>query len=55
MSEFRAASRELMLDMIHLVGLPGGREVEELSRDVYELKKKIKAMDAQIKKMQKEK
>ncbi|GAB6095822.1 hypothetical protein JCM14469_20750 [Desulfatiferula olefinivorans] len=52
MSEFRAAGRELMLDLIHLSGLPCGREVEELSRNVYELKKKIKAMDAQIKKMQ---
>lgn len=53
MGEYRAASRELVLDLIHLSGLPFGREVEELSKDVFDLKKKIKTMEAQMKKMEK--
>lgn len=52
MGEFRAASRELILDMIHLAGLPFGREVDELCKDVFDLKKKIKVLEAQIKKME---
>lgn len=54
LGEFRAASRELTLDLIHLAGLPFGREVDELCKDVFDLKKKIKVMEAQIKKMEDE-
>lgn len=54
MAEYRAASRELILDLIHLSGLPFGREVDELCKDVFELKKKIKILENQIKKMEKE-
>ncbi|MBU1171394.1 MAG: hypothetical protein KKD44_17715 [Proteobacteria bacterium] len=53
MGEYRAASRELILDIMHLAGLPFGREVDELCKDVFTLKKKIKELEATLKRMEK--
>ena len=51
MGEFRGAYRELVLDMIHLAGLPFGREVDDLCKDVFTMKKKMKEFETQLKKM----
>ncbi len=51
MGEFRGAYRELVLDLIQLAGLPFGREVEELSKDMFAMKKKMKEFETQLKKI----
>ncbi|MFA6012214.1 MAG: poly(R)-hydroxyalkanoic acid synthase subunit PhaE [Desulfobacteraceae bacterium] len=51
MAEFRGAYRELVLDLIQLAGLPFGREVDELCKDVIAMKRKMKEFESQLKKM----
>jgi hypothetical protein len=51
MAEFRSAYRELILDLTHLAGLPGGREVDDLCKDMFAMKKKMKEMERQIKQL----
>lgn len=55
MGEFRGAYRELMLDLIQLAGLPFGREVDEMAKDMFAMKKKMKEFEAQLKKMSEKK
>jgi hypothetical protein len=51
MAEFKGAYRELVLDLIQLAGLPFGREVDELCKDVFAMKRKMKEFESQLKKM----
>jgi hypothetical protein len=51
MGEFRAATRELTLDLVHLSGLPGGKEVDELCKDMFAVKKKMKGFEKQLKQL----
>lgn len=55
MGDFRGAYRELMLDLIQLAGLPFGREVDEMAKDMYAMKKKMKEFETQLKKMSEKK
>jgi hypothetical protein len=51
MGEFRGAYRELVLDLIQMAGLPFGREVDDLCKDMIAMKRKMKDMENQIKKL----
>lgn len=49
MGEYRSANKELVLDLIQMAGLPFGREVDELCKDMYTMKKKMKEFESQLK------
>jgi hypothetical protein len=51
MGEFRAAYRELSFDLVHFAGLPGGREVDDMCKDMLAMKKKMKELDVKVKKL----
>lgn len=51
MAEFKGADRELVLDLIQLAGLPFGRKVDELCKDDFAMKRKMKEFESQLKKM----
>lgn len=49
LGEFRSSYRELTVDLVHLSGLPGGKEVDGLCKDMFAMKKNMKEFERQLK------
>jgi hypothetical protein len=51
MAEMRSAYRELFLDMLQIAGLPFGKEVDELCKDMFAMKRKMKEFETKLNRM----